>query len=239
MEHAELCKIIDNTYRDVVFAYANQMAMICEQLGLNFHAIREAANQGYPRNNIARPSPGVGGPCLTKDPYILIDLCQKQGIDTALIQAGRTINQQSVFWLAQKITARLNALGRNPFASKVFIMGFAFKGEPQTSDIRSSTTLDLVEHLKPFCPRLYGYDAVVDPDQIASLGVTPVSIEAGFDQADAVIIMNAHQTHKNLDIAGLSRQANQPVILVDCWNLYNRQQVEQDGGVIYCGVGLY
>jgi UDP-N-acetyl-D-mannosaminuronic acid dehydrogenase len=239
MEHAELCKIIDNTYRDVTFAYANQLAMISEGLGLDFHRIRQACNWDYPRNNIPLPSPGVGGACLTKDPYILIDLCQKQGIDTTLIQAARFVNQQTVFALARRILNRLSGAGKSPAACKIFLMGFAFKGNPETSDVRFSTTFDLVEHLRPFCARLYGYDGVASTEQIREAGVVPTTIEGGFDQADAVVIMNSHRTHKDLDLDRLIPRASAPLLFVDCWNLYGKDRFAGNPNVHYCSIGLY
>ncbi len=239
IEHAELCKIIDNTYRDVTFAYANQMAMICEDLGLDFHVIRNACNNNYSRNNIPAASPGVGGACLTKDPYILIDLCKKLKINTELIRSARGINEEIIFYLARKMLNRLAALGKNIYSSKIFIMGFAFKGEPETSDMRFSTTVDLVRYLRPFCSRLYGYDGIVSKKDIESTGVTYNSIEAGFKEADVVVIMNSHKSHKNLDIKKLSGKSNHPLIFIDCWNLYDKYQVQSPGNIIYSSLGLY
>ena len=239
MEHAELCKIIDNTYRDVTFAYANQMAMICERLGLDFHIIRQACNNGYQRNNVPAPSPGVGGACLTKDPYILIDLCQKLNINAQLIKIGREINETIVPNLAEKILSRLTALGKSIYSSKIFIMGFAFKGEPETSDTRFSTTLDLVNYLKPFCSKIYGYDRIVNTEEIELAGVTACSIKDGFEGADVVVIMNTHRSHKNLDIKELSKKSNHPLIFVDCWNLYDKSEIQLDRNVIYSSIGLY
>ena len=239
MEHAELCKIIDNTYRDVTFAYANQMAMVCEELGLDFDIVRHACNNNYPRNNIPSASPGVGGACLTKDPYILIDLCNKLKINMELIKAAREINEVTVFHLAKKVLNRLTALGRNICASKIFIMGFAFKGEPETSDMRFSTTTDLVNYLKPFCSNLYGYDAVVNSHMIESLGVKVCSVDEGFRDADVVIIMNSHKSHQKLNIKKLSSTSNSPLIFIDCWNLYDKEKVLKSGDIIYSSVGLY
>lgn len=239
IEHAELCKIIDNTYRDVTFAYANQMAMICEELGLDFNTIRQACNNNYTRNNIPAASPGVGGACLTKDPYILIDLCNKLEINMELIRSARKINEATVFHLAKKVLNRLAALGKNVCASKIFIMGFAFKGEPETSDMRFSTTIDLVNYLKPFCSRLYGYDAVVSKDLIESMDVKCCSIEEGFRDADVVIIMNSHEKHKNLKINKLADASCHPLIFIDCWNLYDKQEIAKYDNIIYSSVGLY
>lgn len=239
IEHAEICKIIDNTYRDVTFAYANQMAMICEDLGLDFHAVRQACNNDYARNHIPLPSPGVGGACLTKDPYILIDLCRKLNINTELINAARGINEAIVFNLSKKILNRLTALGRNIYSSKIFIMGFAFKGEPETSDFRFSTTIDLINYLKPFCSGLYGYDAVVSKKEIESCGVTYSSIQDGFEGADIVVVMNSHKNHRNLDIKALSGRSNNPLIFIDCWKLYDKSKIQSHGNIIYSSVGLY
>ncbi|MBI4698728.1 MAG: nucleotide sugar dehydrogenase [Nitrospirae bacterium] len=239
IEHAELCKIIDNTYRDVVFSYANQMAMICEELGLDFNMVRHACNTEYDRNGIPAPSPGVGGACLTKDPYILIDLCNKLNINTELIKAAREINKAAVFHLAKKILNRLSALGKNVCSSKIFIMGVAFKGDPETSDTRFSTTIDLINYLKPFCSRLYCYDGIVPREEIEVNGVKSCSIRDGFVHADAVVIMNVHKSHRDLDVRKLAEKANRPLIFIDCWGLYDKQSIEAGGDIIYSSVGLY
>lgn len=239
IEHAELCKIIDNTYRDVAFAYANQMAMICEELGLDFNMIREACNNNYSRNNIPSASPGVGGACLTKDPYILTDLCSKLNTNTELIKSARAINETIVFHLAKKIVNRITALGKSSYSSKVFIMGFAFKGEPETDDMRFSTTLDLINYLKPFCSSIYGYDAVVSKENIAASGARSCSINDGFKKADVVVVMNSHKSHKNLNIESLARGSVKPLIFIDCWNLYDKEEIQRSGDVIYSSIGLY
>jgi UDP-N-acetyl-D-mannosaminuronic acid dehydrogenase len=239
IEHAELCKIIDNTYRDVTFAYSNQMAMVCEELGLDFNIVRQSCNKNYPRNSISAASPGVGGTCLTKDPYILVDLCNKLKINTELIKSARTINETTVFYLAKKVLNRLIALGKNVGASKIFIMGFAFKGYPETSDIRFSTTIDFINYVKPFCSNLYGYDAVVSKDLLESIGAKSCSIKEGFKNADVVIIMNSHKSHKKLNIKNLANDSNNPLIFIDCWNLYDKQEVQKYRNIIYSSVGLY
>jgi UDP-N-acetyl-D-mannosaminuronic acid dehydrogenase len=239
IEEAELCKIIDNTYRDVLFAYSNQMAMISEKLGLDFAIIRDACNQDYPRNNVPMPSPGVGGPCLTKDPYILIDLSRQLNVDTQLIRAAREVNQKIVVQLANKILKRLAELGKELPVAKIFLMGVAFKGQPETSDIRSSTTVDLIHQLRPHCNNLYVFDSVTLDKDLAQLDVTRCSIEEGFNSADAVVIMNAHKSHRDLNILQFARNSRKPLLFVDCWRLYQKEQIQKDPGIIYSSVGLY
>ncbi len=118
-------------------------------------------------------------------------------------------------------------------------MGFAFKGEPETSDMRFSTTIDLVSYLKPFCSNLYGYDAVVSKGMIESSGVRSCSIEEGFHNADVVIIMNSHKSHQSLNLKKLATASNNPLIFIDCWNLYDKEKTAKYKNIIYSSVGLY
>jgi len=134
---------------------------------------------------------------------------------------------------------RLTALGKNICASKIFIMGFAFKGNPETSDMRFSTTVDLVNYLKPFCSRLYGYDAVVSKEEIESLDVKSCSIGAGFQDADVVVVMTSHKSHKKLNVKKLAGRSNNPLIIIDCWNLFDKEVIQKGGNIIYSSVGLY
>ena len=77
LEGAEMCKLLDNTFRDTIFAYSNQMSKLSEKLNLNLSKLIKIVNKDYKRNSIPRPSPGVGGPCLSKDPYILDNVLKK------------------------------------------------------------------------------------------------------------------------------------------------------------------
>ena len=70
LEAAEMVKLINNTFRDVSFSFANEVALKCDEFNINCFELIKAANEGYPRNKISLPSPGVGGYCLTKDPYL-------------------------------------------------------------------------------------------------------------------------------------------------------------------------
>jgi UDP-N-acetyl-D-mannosaminuronic acid dehydrogenase len=239
MEHAEMLKVIDNTFRDVFFAYSNQIALICEKLSLNMHTILEAANKDYKRNLIAHPSPGVGGSCLTKDPYLLIDLCKRLGVTPQLIETARRINEIMPVYLRDKLVSKMRRAGKKISGSKVFILGFAFKGHPETSDTRFSTTSDFLKNARPLGCEMYGYDPIVDPKDIESLGVRPCSIEEGFRNADAIIFMNNHRAFKNIDLSRLVKRANKPCIIFDCWDFFSKTSIVKDKGVVYGGIGIY
>ena len=96
LESSEMCKLLDNTYRDTIFAYSNQMALLSEKIGLNLSNLIDKVNIGYERNKIPKPSPGVGGPCLTKDPYILNYNFKKVGINADVSMSARKINEQMI-----------------------------------------------------------------------------------------------------------------------------------------------
>ena len=148
LEAAELAKLIDNSYRDTIFAYSNQLSKLSEKLNLNLVDIIEKVNLGYQRNNIPKPSPGVGGPCLSKDSYILSSNFNELKIGSEkLILLSRKVNESMIYNLFSRIKRKLKLLKKNKDC-KIFITGFAFKGSPETSDMRSSTTLDLLHLLK-------------------------------------------------------------------------------------------
>ena len=148
LESSEMCKLLDNTYRDTIFAYSNQMATLSEKIGLNLPSLVEKVNIGYKRNKIPKPSPGVGGPCLSKDPYILNYNFQKSGIKAEVSLSARKINENMIKNMFSKIEKYLKNTKKNKKNTKIFILGMAFKGDPQTSDIRGSSSIDLLKILK-------------------------------------------------------------------------------------------
>lgn len=239
IETAEMIKLIDNSYRDVRFAYANEIALMCEKLGIDANECISKSNVHYPRNSIPFPSPGVGGPCLSKDPYIL---AQEELVDylpnkRSLIIAGRRLNEAIPDLLAEKIKNKILSHNKSAKDLKVFVMGFAFKGHPETNDIRDSPTIPLVNIFKKNFT-VHGHDPAVSKDVIEAAGATPTDIESGFKNAASVIIMNNHLLYRNLDITSLIEKAARPFIFVDCWRLYDKKIFENIDGVTYTGVGI-
>ena len=136
LESSEMCKLLDNTYRDTIFAYSNQMALLSEKIGLNLSQLIDKVNIGYERNKIPKPSPGVGGPCLTKDPYILNYNFKKAGLRADVSMSARKINELMVYSIVKKVKRFLKNTNKNIKTSKIFILGLSFKGNPETSDTR-------------------------------------------------------------------------------------------------------
>ena len=235
IEAAEMIKLIDNTYRDIRFAYANEIAIICEMLKLNANECITKANQNYPRNSIPIPSPGVGGPCLSKDPHILMHVAKKFDFNAEVIGHSRELNEFVPKHLAIKLINKLKKLSKNT-NSKIFIIGFAFKGNPETDDSRNSSTELLIKELKKEFPNIYGYDPVVKKSEIMKMGAKSVSIEEGFENADCVIVMNNHKSYLQLDIDHLLNKSNLPVIFADCWSMFKKSYDKKR--ILYTGIGI-
>ncbi len=223
LEEAEIIKLINNTYRDVSFAFANEVALICQKWGIDTNKVIEAANAGYPRSLVPKPSPGVGGYCLDKDPYIFIEGAREKNYEPALFHHARQVNVRILDEVGRHIIEHLDFRGKD---AKIFILGFAFKGRPATSDLRGSTTLVLLKRLQAAgFKNIHSFDAVVSGKELKQYKVKPSSIEKGFSGADAIIIMNNHDTHGKLDIVRLLRTAKKGALFYDTWALHSPQEV--------------
>lgn len=145
LEAAELAKLINNTYRDLMFAFANEVAMVSHLYSLNPVEIIESANYKYERSNIAMP--GIsGGPCLEKDPWILSDSGSRRGLHLQISTASRRVNEEVIrFFLGKKLDVSTNY-------RKIAILGLAFKGYPETLDTRGSPALPTLEILSDMFP---------------------------------------------------------------------------------------
>lgn len=239
LEAAEMIKILDNTYRDVRFAYANEIAMVCEKLHLDATELINAANTHYPRNNIPVPSPGVGGACLSKDPYLLIGLAKEVGDGAKLIEECRGINEYIPIQIVQRIKAKLEEFNKDIKNVKIFIVGFAFKGEPETSDMRESTTLWFLQELKRYASNIYGFDPVVDKEELKQLDINVCdTIQEGFSNADVILFLNNHKSYLDLDPFEICSKMNKPAIFYDAWRMFEKRLFDDIDGVCYMGVGL-
>lgn len=232
LEEAEIVKLINNTYRDVTFAFANETARICRRWRIDTNKVINAANMGYARSAVPKPSPGVGGYCLEKDPLIFIDSARKKGYTPKLFEHARLVNTEIVHEIARDVGEFLSMKGKK---EKVFILGFAFKGNPPTSDIRGSTTKILVKELqKSGYTNLHGYDPLVAREEIKALGVRPVdALQEGFRKARVVIVMHNHPDFMNLNMRNLLSIVKKESILFDLWALYNKEEISKIPGIHY------
>lgn len=139
---AELSKLACNTWRDVTFGFSNELARLSGELGIDFLNVVEVANSNYPRANIPKPGP-VGGPCLTKDSYILSSSFNSDAPSTVIMRA-RHVNERILEDVLHFVS---ECIKKNP-EIKIVISGLAFKGKPETNDLRDSFGLNLALSLR-------------------------------------------------------------------------------------------
>ncbi len=235
LEAAEMVKLVNNTYRDVSFAFANEVALISHAWGIDTKQVIEAANYGYERSRVPMPSPGVGGYCLEKDPFIFIDSAKKKGYEPLLARDARLVSDAMIDVVAHTVTSFLKKEKVRVKNPKIALLGFAFKGRPVTSDVRGSTTVILTKKLQHAgYTNIYGYDGAARKEDIVCYGVKYAQkIEQGFKDADAVVVMNNHPDFETLDIRGLLAKAKNPVLFFDTWSLYDADEVKKVKGVTY------
>ena len=241
LESAEMVKIMNNTFRDVKFGYSNEMALICKDLGLDMAKLVKHANDGYKRDKIPTPSPGVGGACLSKDSYILSYSVKNIKHKSNIVSLARETNERIPKEIVSSIDRTLTKLNKKIEDSKIYIIGFAFKGNPETADLRGSTTIDFLNELKVKTigsQNIFGYDPVIKSNKIDDLHIHSASYSEGFNEADVILFMNNHISYKTLDIENLLKTASKDCIFFDAWHLFVPNSISSINKVNYQGVGV-
>jgi len=159
-EAAEFIKLISNSYRDLNFAFANEISLIGSGYGINTRDAIKLANYGYPRNQIQNPGL-TGGPCLEKDPLILAKSAEMKGVSSFLLSESRRINESIPTIALQEISQ--NQLVNQISTPTFLILGIAFKGFPETSDTRGTLAFKLAREINSLFPSstTIGYDPLI------------------------------------------------------------------------------
>lgn len=192
---AEMVKLMENTYRDTNIALANEMAVICESLGVDAIEAIKAANY-HPRVNIHSPGPGVGGHCLSIDPYFIVEVAEKIGEDANLIKTSRKINNMMPEHVENLILDALLEAGKSIKGSKIGILGVAYKAE--VADARETPAEPLIKKLIKDGAKVYAHDPYVDKRTIRSFGAEVVEIDEVLN-SDCVVLVTDHDDYKNLN----------------------------------------
>jgi nucleotide sugar dehydrogenase len=226
LEEAEMVKLVNNSERDLMFALANEIALMCDAIGLNAHKIIDAANYNYPRSQLKRPGP-VGGPCLEKDPYILTEVFFGEKYIPKLFKIGREVNE-SIMALAFNIFADIYESRMKTAPKKIAILGLSFKGNPPTSDMRGSMAYRLVEAIRQRYSdvELIGHDYLASDEDIESTQCTPESdVKNAIASANMIILQN---NHPNYALESWQDILPSNALILDFWNqLANRKDIDQ------------
>lgn len=201
---AEMCKLVENSSRDVQIAFANELSMICEKAGINVWELISLANK-HPRVNILQPGCGVGGHCIAVDPYFISSAFPNEA---KIIAQARSINNYKSEWCVEKAkNAILSFELENGKKPQVALMGLAFK--PNIDDLRESPAMKIAKRLFAEMPDVKFN--IVEPNISSHPDFDIVDFQTAFEQSDIVVYLTAHK-----QFFMLPQEANDKLILDFC-----------------------
>jgi len=220
---AELVKTMENAYRDVQIAFANEMALLCEDMGADVWQIRELVNKS-PYRDVHLPGAGVGGHCIPKDPWLLIANANDD-FEPRLVPAARAINDGMPLHVADLTSSALREAGVEIKDAKVLVLGYAYL--ENSDDTRNSPSEVLVARLRELGAEVVIHDPYVPEYQ--------GGLEECVQACDAVVLMVAHDGYRAMDLSELRMQVAQP-ILIDGRHVFPAERARA-AGWDYRGVG--
>lgn len=191
---AEMCKLTENSSRDVQIAFANELSLICAKADINVWELIKLANK-HPRVNILQPGCGVGGHCIAVDPYFIV---ADYPMESKIIAAAREINNYKSFWCAEQVkTAKLEFQIKEGRKASVAIMGLAFK--PNIDDLRESPAKYIAQRVMQDAhdEEYFIVEPNIEDHQVFKISNYKLAAE----KADIIVFLVAHQEFKNLVIA--------------------------------------
>lgn len=210
---AEMCKLMENTFRDVNISLANELAIICEKMGINAWDVIEFANK-HPRVNIHQPGPGVGGHCLAVDPWFIVE---KYPEDAKIIRLARETND----FMPMHVFSRMKELLGTLKGKKITILGITYK--PDIDDLRESPVL----HLVGLLDEIEGIELkLVDP-YVADYKNLVKDGSQAIDEADLVVLGVNHSEFKEMDFSAMKG------LFLDTRNFLTNDQRESLGSRYY------
>ncbi|TSH77013.1 UDP-N-acetyl-D-mannosamine dehydrogenase [Acinetobacter sp. RF15A] len=200
---AEMCKLTENSFRDVNIAFANELSIICEELDINVWELIQLANR-HPRVNILQPGPGVGGHCIAVDPWFIVSKTPEQA---RLIRTAREVNDSKPEWVIDQVKIKIaEFLQANPEKTikdvTVACYGLAFK--PDIDDLRESPALEITKKLAEQGLNILAIEPNISelPEKIPT-NVQLIDLKNN-QQADIHLVLVDHREFKQLDLSSLN-----------------------------------
>jgi len=227
---AELIKLIDNSWRNMRFAFANEVAFLSDVNGVNALEVLKGANKGYERNGIPHPGP-VSGYCLGKDPYFLemaFDKVIVRGFNSVWFYARRAND-----WLCKKIVKEVKG-------KSVLVAGLSFKQD--IDDYRNGHSIDIIDLLLAEGFSVIVSDPYLDKGAYTRLpsyidnAVEKMDFKDAVKNADTIIFATAHKEYRELDTKKLVKNVKKDVKILDLWNIYEGK-LENCDDIDYMGLG--
>jgi len=223
---AEMAKTLENAYRDVQIAFANEVALACEELGADAFEVRRLVNT-CPFRDMHIPGAGVGGHCLPKDSWLFASSLHE--FKPTIITSARETNERMPVHMVELVEESLKEAGRELADSKVAILGLAFLRD--SDDTRHSPALTIID-------RLHGRtELMVHDPYVAKEYRAPLvrDLEDALRGADCLVLVTDHSCYRGLDLKNVKREMRTPAI-VDGRNLFPADKCRAEG-FIYRGIG--
>lgn len=220
---AEAAKIIENAFRDINIAFVNEIALSLE--GLDVDAVEALDAAGTKPFGFMRfePGAGVGGHCIPVDPHLLIDQANRSGFDHRMLKIARDVNDRMPSIITRKTIKGLNDAEILPNGATVLLLGRAFK--PNVEDTRNTPHDRIAAGLSEYGCVIETYDPLLPEES---------TVDTPYEDADAVVLVTAHEELKNLDFGQVA--SNGVAVVVDGRNAFDRSEVT-DCDMMYIGVG--
>ena len=224
---AEAVKVFEGVYRDVNIALANELALWCEEQGLDALEIFKAANT-QPYCHLHMPGAGVGGHCIPVYPWFVINLSKR--MNPRLIKTAREINDSMPQHIVELTVKGLNEVGKPLRGSNVLVLGLTFRGNVR--EFINSPAIDVIKGLKEWGACVYAYDPLCTPEDAERFGA---KWKEDFKNIDALIIVTDHREFRELNLDEIAKQVRNRVI-IDGRNVVNPKDARKKG-FIYLAVG--
>ncbi len=212
---AEMCKLMENTYRDVNIALANELAMLCEKMGVNAWNVIEFANK-HPRVNLHMPGPGVGGHCIAVDPWFIVE---KQPEIAKIINLARETNDSMPHYVFNKIRDLTNDIQGK---KKICILGVTYK--PNVDDMRESPIIELIGLLNGHGD----FETIIVDKHVNLEGSKERDLYDAVSDSHLVVLAVNHKEFGDLDFGRIKRAMKSPRVL-DTRNFWDKDEVESAG----------
>jgi UDP-N-acetyl-D-mannosaminuronic acid dehydrogenase len=221
---AELVKTVENAYRDVQIAFANEVALISEAVGGDVWKVRELVNKS-PGRNMLLPGAGVGGHCIPKDPWLLASAVEGKDVPLRLIPAARAVNDGMPGHMVELVKKALTDMGKELKGARILVMGYAYL--ENSDDTRNSPSAALVEELKA-----EGATAVIHDPFVKEYQGDQLEMAKG---CDAAVLMVKHEEYQSFDLSNLIKRLRHPFLIDGRGMLKGNKDLEAKA---YVGLGI-
>ena len=220
IEVAEAAKCVENIQRDLNIALVNELAITCNNLGIDTHAVLDAAATKW---NFHDYRPGlVGGHCIPVDPFYIIYESERNGFSPKLVQQARETNERMPTHVARETLKALSDCGNVLGEARVLVLGLAYK--PNVGDIRTSAVDGTIEELAAYGVDVVGYDPHAETEPAREVFGIPVQKNLDFDGVDCLLLATPHDEFRRIDFTTAATEMADNPLVVDVMGVLDEER---------------